>query len=68
VRCQLLVQERVVCGQQLQHAAVFDELALDEQFGFLAEGLPQVLVEFRVVGSGVARELAQAQPLAREVS
>ena len=40
-----LVEERVVRLQQVEHAAVLAQDALEEQLRLLAERLPQVVVE-----------------------
>ena len=66
---QSLVHERVVARQQLEHAPVLPKDAAKEQLRFTAERLPQVVVE---VGEQVrvrhdAAQVAQVQPLAREV-
>ena len=66
---QSFVHERVVARQQLEHALVLAQDAAKEQLGFTAERLPQVVVE---VGEQVrvrhdAAQIAQVQPLAREV-
>ena len=67
---QALVQERVVRLQQVEHAAVLAQDALEQQLRLLAEGLPQVVVEVgeqaQVRGDRI--QVAQVQPLAREVA
>ena len=66
---QPLVEERVIRRQQLRDPAVVLKLAADEQFGFLAERLAQVLVELREqirIRDGIA-QVAELQPLAGEV-
>ena len=65
-----LVEERVVRLEQVEHAAVLAQDALEEQLRLLAERLPQVVVE---VGEQpqVRRdrfEVAQVQPLPGEVA
>jgi hypothetical protein len=42
---QTLVHEGVIRAQQVQHAAVLANHAVDEQLGLLTERLPQVVVE-----------------------
>ena len=66
---QPFVDERVVRAQQLEEAPVLAEGALDEQLGLAAECLAQVLVELGIVGrlALLGIEVAQTQPLAREV-
>ena len=44
---QPLVHERVVGAQQVEHAAVLADDALEQQLGLAAERLPQVVVEVR---------------------
>ena len=65
-----LVHERVVGGQQVEHAAVFPDDALEEQLGLAAERLPQVVVEVRKLlrVRRLVAQVAQLQPLAREVA
>ena len=65
-----LVQERVVGPQQVEHAAVLVDHAPDEPLRLLPHRLPQVVVE---IGEEAAvraqrREVAQPQPLPREVA
>ena len=66
---QPLVDERVVGVEQVEHAAVLRDDALEEQLRFLAERLPQLVVEVREVARRrhVALQVAQQQPLAGEV-
>ncbi len=45
VASQLVIQERVVGGQEIHHAAVFQKDAADESFRFLREIVPQLFVE-----------------------
>jgi hypothetical protein len=64
-----LVDERVVRPQQIQHAPVFPQDALEEELGFPPEGVPQILVEVREQPH-VRRdriEVAQVQPLRCEI-
>src|SRR6185369_4150097 len=65
-----LVHERVVGGQQIQHAAIFVEQAGEQELGFFTEGLTQVVIEVRelIDDRRVPRESAQAEPLSREVA
>ena len=68
---QPLVDERVVGAQQLQRAAVLAQDVREEQLGFAAEGLADVVVEVREhqdVGLDLRFEVAQLQPLAGEVA
>ena len=53
-----LVDKRVVGIQQIDHAAVLVDDALDEQLGFFAESLPQIVVEIgehRTVGTWLCK-------------
>ena len=65
-----LVQERVVGLEQVEHAAVFAQDALEKQLGFAAERLAQVVVEIgKQPQVGRDRfEVAQVQPLLGEVA
>ncbi len=67
---QALVQERVVRLQQVEHAAILAQDALEQEFRLLSEGLPQVVVEVgeqaQVRSDRI--QVAQVQPLAREVA
>ena len=69
VRRDPLVEERVVRGEQVGHAAVFLDDAPEQKLRLGAEPLPQVVVEVgegaRVGRDGV--EVPQVQPLRREV-
>ena len=67
---QPLVDERVVGGQQIEHAAVLAHDALEKQLGLAPERLPQVVVEVRKDSEfgHDAAEIAQLQPLAGEIA
>ena len=63
------VDEGVVGAQQVEHAPILAQNAVEEELGFLAERLPQVVVEGGEephVGRD-RREIPQVQPLRREV-
>ena len=64
-----LVHVRVVRGHQFNHAAILAQLRVDERPCLLAEGVAQVLVEFRIRIDirHHAGELAERQPLHGEV-
>ena len=66
---QPFIEERVVRPDQIEHAAILAQHAVEEEFGFLPEGLPQVVIEVainRVVRSdGI--DIAQPQPLSGEI-
>ena len=53
-----LVDERVVRGQQIEHAAIFAEDAAGKELRFAAEALAQVLVEVLVASSDRAARSA----------
>ena len=64
-----LVQERIVRAQQIEHASVLANHAVDKKLGLLPERLPKVIVKIREE-THVRRnrvEIAQVQPLRREV-
>jgi len=64
-----LVEECVVAIQQIEHTAVITQDALKKQFGLAADGVTQIVVKFGEhirVGRHLG-EIAQLQPLAREV-
>ncbi len=44
---QLVIEERLVGGEEIHHAAVFQKDAADEILGFLREIVPQLFVEHR---------------------
>ena len=50
VFCQPFIEERVVRPDQIEHAAILAQHAVEEEFRFLAEGLPQIVVEVPVEG------------------
>ena len=64
-----LVEERVIGAQQIEHAAIFFHHTLEQQLGLAPEGLTEVVVEIgeQPVVRFVAVEIAQVQPLCREV-
>ena len=66
---QPFVDERVVGAQQIQHAAILAEDAVEEQLGFLPERLTEIVVEVRKQSHvrRDRREVAQVQPLRGEV-
>ena len=45
-----LVEERVVCREDLNHAAVLTHDAINEEFRFTQHALPQRLVERECIG------------------
>ena len=45
---QALVEECIVCREQLEHAAIFAQNAVHETLCFLPERLPQVIVKIRI--------------------
>ena len=65
-----LVDERVVGSEQIEDAAVVANEALDEELGLPQERLAQVLVELRKHQRvrHDAAQIAQVEPLAREVA
>ena len=67
---QALVQERVVGVQQIEHAAILADDALEEQLGFPLEGLPQVVVEVKehLRTRPEPGHIADVQPLTGEVA
>ena len=72
VRGQTLVQPGMVGGQEIEDAAVPAQDTVEEQLGLADQPLPQRLVERQRIGiAGTHRgvgEIAQLQPLAREVT
>ncbi len=63
------VHEREIGGQQFDHAPVLTQHGIQEQIGFLAECLPQAIVE---IGEQqfvrlLRFDVAQIEPLLREV-
>jgi len=65
-----LVDEGVVRAQKLQSAAVFAQNISEEQLGLLAKSLADVVVEIgehQQVGNDLCLQIAQLQPLAREI-
>ena len=67
---QLLVEERVVRGQEIHDAAVFLQLALEEQLGLAHERRAEVVVEPGEAPVRVRRQqphVANLQPLTEEV-
>ena len=67
---QPFVDERVVRAQQIEHAPIFAEDAVDEEFGFLAERLTKIVIEVRIIAHiGADRlQVAQPEPLSGEVT
>ena len=66
---QALIEERVVGPQQVEHAAVLLDDALEKELGLLTEGPPQIVVEHREhppIGHNRG-EIPQIQPLSGEV-
>ncbi len=64
-----LVHERIVRGQQLEHAAIFFQNAAGKELGLAPEALAQIFVEIELaLGIGQhRREVAQEQPLPHEI-
>ena len=66
---QTLVDEGIVCGQQIDHAAIFADDAVEEQFRLTAHGLQKIIVGIRIkvdVGIGI-RQATEVQPLRCEI-
>src|SRR5687767_9110207 len=66
---QRLVEEGMVGGQQVDHAAILAQLTRDEELRFLDEGTPEVLGEL-AEGFGVrlyGLDLPEVEPLVDEV-
>ena len=64
-----LVDERVVRGQQIEHASIFAENAACDELRFTAEALAEVLVEILIslrIGE-YGRQVPEKQPLADEI-
>ena len=66
VLCQPFVDKGVVGIQQIDHAAVFADDAVEEHFRFPPEGLPKIVVEVARFRPG-ALQFAKVKPLAGEV-
>ena len=62
-----LVDERVVGAQQVEHVAVLAHDAVEEQLGFPAKRLPQVVVEIGKALRRARTHVAEIQPLPREI-
>ena len=64
-----LVEKSVVGSDESQRAPVFAHYAIEEEFGFLTQGLPQIVVEVTEQDcAGSERvDIAQAQPLPGEI-
>ena len=69
VPSQPLIDKRIVGAKQIDHAAITADLALQEQLGFLLEGVPEVLIEFgKIIGARChTTKLRQINPLASEI-
>ena len=67
---QPLVHEGVVRTQQIEHAVVLEDDALEQQLGLALQRLPQVVVEIgeHILVGTQALQVAQVQPLAGEVA
>jgi hypothetical protein len=64
-----LVQERVVGVQNIEHIAIFSNNAVEKQFRFALECLPQVVVKIGInqqVRIAIP-QLSKIQPLARKI-
>src|SRR5690606_40867768 len=69
VKREALVDERVIGAQQLEHAAILEKNARDEELELLLEALAEVVIEFRKhdrIGIDL-RDAAHVEPLEREV-
>ena len=59
------VQKCVICLKQIEHAAIFAQHALNKEFRFLTECLPEIVIEIgketQIRGQGI--EIAQIKPL-----
>ena len=66
---QAFIEERVVRLDESAHAAILAQHAVEEELGFLPEGLPQVVVEVpKKIGAWNDRvDIAQPQPLSGEI-
>ena len=64
--CQAFVDEGVIRVQQIDHAPVLSNVAIEEQLGFTPEGFPKIVVETGRFRPGVL-EFSQVKPLAGEV-
>src|SRR5215468_9552851 len=69
VFCQPFIEEGIIRADQAEHAAILTQYAVEEELGFLPEGLPQVIIEVAI--NGVVRsdgiDIAQPQPLPGEI-
>src|SRR5439155_1772035 len=67
---QSFIQERVVRLQEIEHTAVVAEDGLQKQLRFLAEGLPQIVIEVRKETQVRSHrvQIAQVKPLFGEIA
>src|SRR5437867_12691662 len=66
---QAFIEERVVRPDEIEHAAILAQHAVEKELGFLPKGLTQVVIEVPIEG-GVRSdrlEIAQPQPLSCEI-
>src|SRR5262249_49070259 len=63
------IEECVVRPDQIEHAAILAQHAVEEEFGFLPEGLSQVVIEVPKKSSvrSDGFDIAQPQPLSSEI-
>src|SRR5215470_11214794 len=67
---QAFIEECVVRPDQIEHTAILAQHAVEEELGFLPEGLSQVVVEVPIKSSirGDGLDIPQPQPLSGEIS
>src|SRR4030095_13690172 len=59
---QAFIEERVVRPDQIEHAAILAQHAVEEELRFLSKGLSQVVIEVPIKSGGRSDGLAIAQP------
>src|SRR5438093_12214381 len=66
---QAFIEERVIRPDEIEHAAILAQHAVEEELGFLPEGLPQVVIEVAIKSSvrSDGLKIAQPQPLSSKI-